>query len=140
MKKDITPKKKKESTLGIEPTINNYACSLSESLPVQLLSLFHDICQIDMYLYLRIEARGRNSNFDLETKTSPSPGHDPSTAESACGRAGRDEQGEAHRANTTPNGGPHLELGLLGSKPSLNLTSRLLRRHGQHIYTYVYIY
>ena len=38
---------------------------------------------------------------------------DASTAEAAPGRVGRDDQGEAHRANTTPNGGPHLELGLL---------------------------
>ena len=35
------------------------------------------------------------------------------TAEAAPGRVGRDEQGEARRANTTPNGGPHLELGRL---------------------------
>ena len=32
-------------------------------------------------------------------------------AEVTPGRMGRDEQGEAHRANTRRNGGPHLELG-----------------------------
>ena len=34
----------------------------------------------------------------------------------APGRVGRDEQGEARRANTTLNGGPHLELGRLRLK------------------------
>ena len=37
-------------------------------------------------------------------------------AEAASGRVRRDEQGEARRANTTPNGGPHLELGRLRVK------------------------
>ena len=40
----------------------------------------------------------------------PSQGDDASTAKALPGRVGRDEHGEAHRANTTPNGGPHLEL------------------------------
>ena len=39
-----------------------------------------------------------------------------STADVAPGRVERDEQGEARRANTTPNGGPHLELGRLRLK------------------------
>ena len=38
------------------------------------------------------------------------PGDDASTAEAAPGRVERDEKGEARRANTTPKGGPHLEL------------------------------
>ena len=46
-------------------------------------------------------------------KQYPSPGDDASTAEAGSDRVGRDEQGEARRANTTPNGGPHLELGRL---------------------------
>ena len=41
-------------------------------------------------------------------------------AEAASGRVRRDEQGEARRANTAPNGGPHLELGRL----QLNTWSR----------------
>ena len=49
-------------------------------------------------------------------KQRPLPGDDASTAEAASGRVGRDEQGEAGRANTTPNGGPHLELGRLRLK------------------------
>ena len=40
----------------------------------------------------------------------PLQGDDASAAEVAPGRVGRDEHGEARRANTTPNGGPHLEL------------------------------
>ena len=43
-------------------------------------------------------------------KQHPSQGDDASMAESAPGRVGRDEQSEARRTNTTPNGGPHLEL------------------------------
>ena len=56
-----------------------------------------------MYLYVRTDA------WDIF-------GDDASTAEAAPGRVGRDEQGEARRANTTPNGGPHLELGRLRLK------------------------
>ena len=44
-------------------------------------------------------------------KQHPSQGDDASGAAAILGRVGRDEQGEARRANTTPNGGPHLELG-----------------------------
>ena len=39
-----------------------------------------------------------------------------STAEAVPGRVGTDEQGEARRANTTPNGEPRLELGRLRLK------------------------
>ena len=46
----------------------------------------------------------------------PPPGDDASTAEVALGRVGRDEQGEARRGNTTPNGGPQLERGRLRLK------------------------
>ena len=38
------------------------------------------------------------------------PGDDASTAKVVPGRVGRGEQGEARRANSTPNGEPHLEL------------------------------
>ena len=36
--------------------------------------------------------------------------HAARMAEAASGRVGRGEQGEARTANSTPNGGPHLEL------------------------------
>ena len=49
-------------------------------------------------------------------KQYPPPGDDASTAEASPGKVGRDEQGEARRANATPNGGPHLELGRLRFK------------------------
>ena len=45
-----------------------------------------------------------------------SPGDDARTTEAASDRVGRDEQGEARRANTIPNDGPHLELGRLRLK------------------------
>ena len=44
------------------------------------------------------------------------PGDDASTAEVAPGRVERDDQGEERRANTTPNGEPHLEIGRLRLK------------------------
>ena len=75
-----------------------------------------DRWHIVTYLYVRIDTRDRNSNFEKKRKQQPSPGDDASTAEAAPGRVGRDEQGKAHRANTTPNGGPHLELGGLRLK------------------------
>ena len=66
-----------------------------------------------MYLHVQIDA------WDILTtkrKQQPSPGDDASTAEAAPGRVGRDGQGEARRANTTPKGGPHLEGGRLRLK------------------------
>ena len=65
-----------------------------------------------MYLYVRIDAW----DFDPKRKEHPSAGDDASTAEAAPGRVGRDEQGEARRANTTSSGGPHLELRCLRLK------------------------
>ena len=66
-----------------------------------------------MHLYVRIDKWDRNSYFDQKTKTAPLPGRDASTAKAAPGRVGRGEQREARRANSTPNGGPHLDLGRL---------------------------
>ena len=43
-------------------------------------------------------------------KQHPSQGDDAGMAEGAPCIVGRDEQGEARRANATPDGGPHLEL------------------------------
>ena len=62
-----------------------------------------------MYLYVPIDA------WDIlqKTKTAPAAG---TTAEAAPGRVGRDERGEARRANSTPNGGPYLMLGRLRVK------------------------
>ena len=71
-----------------------------------------------MYLYVRIDAWDRNTYFDEKKgKQHPSPGDDASTAETAPGRVERGEQGEERRANSTPNGGPHLELGPWRLKP-----------------------
>ena len=60
-----------------------------------------------MHLHVVIDA------WDILTKKRKqhqSAGDDASTAEAAPGRVGRDEQVEARRANTTPNGS-HVELG-----------------------------
>ena len=62
---------------------------------------------IGMYLCVRIDAW----IFWQETKTKPVAGRRREHGRAAPGRVERDEQGEARRANSTPNGGPHLELG-----------------------------
>ena len=67
----------------------------------------HDLSQIDIRLYVRIHT------WEILTRTRkqhPSQGDDASTAGVAPGRVGRDEHGDARRANTAPNVGPHLEL------------------------------
>ena len=59
------------------------------------------------------------NGWDILTKKRkrhPPPGDDASTAGAAPVRVGRDEQGEARRANTALNGGLHLELGRLRLK------------------------
>ena len=43
-------------------------------------------------------------------KTAPLSGRRREHGRERPGRVGRDEHGKARRANTTPNGGPHLEL------------------------------
>ena len=66
-----------------------------------------------MYLYVRI------NTWDILTqkrKQQPSPGDYTSRDAAAPRRVGRDGQGEARRANTIPNGGPHVELGHLRLK------------------------
>ena len=50
-------------------------------------------------------------HFDKNRKQNPLPGDGASTAPAAPARVERREQGEARRANSAPNGGPHLELG-----------------------------
>ena len=82
--------------------------------------------------------RSRKSSFDEKKKQYPAPEDDASTAEAAADRVGGGEQGEERRANNTSNGEPHLEQGRLRLETWSNMTSRLLRRHGQHIYTYTY--
>ena len=70
-------------------------------------------CQYYLYLYVRID----NLIFRPQKRKGHLPqGDDASTPEAAPGRVGRDEQGEANRAKTTPSGRPHLELGRLRLK------------------------
>ena len=61
-----------------------------------------------MYLSVRVD------NLDiLAQKRGEHPPQEDAvrTAEGAPGRVGRDERGQARRANTTPSGGPNLDLG-----------------------------
>ena len=83
--------------------------------------------------------RRTNGEIDIltEKEKNPSQGGAASAAEVVPGRVGRDEYGDARRANITPNGGPDLELGRLRPKRWSRSDYRLLRRHGQHIYTHI---
>ena len=64
---------------------------------------------------------------------------DASTAEASPGRVRRGEQGEARRANSTPNGGPHLELGRLWLKIWSKTDFSIAQTTGQHFCTCVFI-
>ena len=55
-------------------------------------------------------------HFDEKRKQNPLPRDGASTAEAAPAQVERCGQGEIRRANSTPNGGPHLELGRLRLK------------------------
>ena len=57
-----------------------------------------------------------------------------STAEATPGTIGRGEQGEARRAQSTPNGGPHLELGQLRLKTWSKSDFSISQTTGQHIH------
>ena len=67
-----------------------------------------------------------------------SQGDDASTAEAGPGRVGRGEQAEARRANSTPNGGRHLELGRFRLKTWSKSDFSIAQTTGQHICTCVY--
>ena len=67
--------------------------------------------------YVPVRTNRRFDGSAKKRKQNPLPGDDASTAEAAVGRVERDEHGETRRANTTPNGGPHHEVGRLRLKP-----------------------
>ena len=60
--------------------------------------------------YGRMRTNRRLNILTKNRKQNPLPGGDASTAEAVPCRVEGDERGEARRANTTPNGGPHIEL------------------------------
>ena len=88
-----------------------------------------------MYLFVPIES---GYNFTKKTRTAPLAGGRPRAwpRPPPC-RVGRDEQGEARRENTTPNGGPHLELGRLRLKTWSKSNFSIAETTGP---TYLYIY
>ena len=113
MKKNGTPQKKGGKHSGNRTSYLILSRSTSYLLTTRCLKRLHAIMIFILYIYVRID------NLDNSTKKRkeyPPQADDASTAEAAPGRFGRDEQGEAHRANTTPNGEPHLELGRLRFK------------------------
>ena len=98
----------KERTSGIRTTDPEARGTATYVLPHS--TCVHTPRLVCIYTYIEIDVwekltKKRKQHLPLRD--------DASTAEAAPGRVGRDDQGEAHRANTTPNGGPHLELGLL---------------------------
>ena len=74
-------------------------------------------------------------------KQHPPPGDDASTAVTAPGRVGRDEQGGAIRRNIKPNCGAHLELGRLRLKTCSKFDSSIAQTTWPtYLYLYLYIY
>ena len=69
-----------------------------------------------VFLVIFIRTNIHLGYFDQTRKQQRSPGDYASTDETAPGRVGKYRQGEARRANTTPNGAPHLEVGHLRLK------------------------
>ena len=151
--KYMAPTTKKKSENGTHknrhPEFEPPPLSSQGRMPTGWSTLFIVYVGPDWYVstvYVRIDA------WDILTKKrvqQPSPGDDASTAEAAPGRVGRGEQGEARRATSKHEQTAHRMVdltssyGVYGSKPGINLTSRLLRRQGQHIIhtcTCAYIY
>ena len=98
-----TIRKKKESTPGFEPSTLFCEGVQSTFEPHVSIMKYLRLMSICTYEYTREILRKKR-------KQHSSQGDNASTAGVAPGRVGRDEHGEARRANTTPNGGPHLEL------------------------------
>ena len=94
----------------------------------------------DWSIYVRIDAL---DSLTKKRKQNPLPGDDASTNEAAPGRVGRDLQGEARRANATPNGGPHLELWRLRlktwSKSDFSIAEATWPTYLWYIFLYSYI-
>ena len=72
-------------------------------LPATPLCFLLLVC-IDGDWYVPIRTKKCFGYFNLKRKEQPSPGDDANTAEATLGIAKRDGQGEAGRADTTPNG------------------------------------
>ena len=72
-------------------------------------------------------------------KKHPPQGDDASTVPTGTCRVGRGQQGESRPASSALRCGCHLDLERLRPKPCPSLPSRLLRRHGHHIYTHIFI-
>ena len=111
-----------------------------------------DLPDIPLYSFLVYVDRGwcvpirrsrRLAYLDQETKTVPLPGRRREHGRDYPGRVGRDEQGEARRANTTPNEGPHLELERLsfitGSKSDYSIVETTWPTY-PFLSIYIYIY
>ena len=106
---------------------------IRDSLPAIPLYFLHFV-YIDRYWYVPVPTNRRLGYFEQKTKTPP-----VGARRREHGRS-RPRQSRERRATwgTSSNiMGLISSYGVYGSKPALNLTSWLLRRHGQHIYTYI---
>ena len=93
------------------------------------------ISRIHMNLYVGIDVWEKvNKN-----RKQYSPQGGMSTVQATTCKAGRGEQGDVSPAISARTRGPHLDLGRFASTPCLNLTSRLLGRHGHHYPPCIYL-
>ena len=81
----------------------------------------------------------KTSKFGVKKRQQQAPpGRVASTAEVTPGIVGRGEQGEARTINSTPNGGPHLELGRLRLKTWCKIDFSIAHTTSQHCRTCVH--
>ena len=108
--KFMAPKKKgnlahtKKAPSEIRATDSQAARTAIYLLPLYAVYMNRDC-------YVAIRTNGRLDFLTKKRKQNPLPKGDASSAEATPGRVQKDERGEARLAITTPNCGPHLELG-----------------------------
>ena len=108
-------------------------CNLLLSHPFPHMTCLRLICIYTYYMNTHVGYFGdKNENSTPRRETTRARPRPP-PAESG-------ETSMVRHAEQTPHRTVNLisSQGIYGPKPGLSLTSRLLRRHGQHIYTYIY--
>ena len=85
---------------------------------------------------MSVRTNTRAGYVDRKAKTATLAGRRREQGRAATGRARIDEQGEARRANTTRNGGPHFELGRLRLKSWSESDLPIAATWPKYLYTY----
>ena len=104
-------------------------CLLPHSICIQKPRLWYVYIGTNT-VYIRL------GNIYQKTKTAPAARRLREHSRGRPGRVGRDEQGEARRANTTRNGGPHFELGRLRLKSWSESDLPIAATWPKYLYTY----